>query len=244
MIVQSAVFNANVKAAQSTRLGGFSQKPYDSLNLGKSTHDDPETVKRNRETFFGALGIGLDQLVISKQVHGTQVLVANGAGIHEGYDASMTNVPGVYLVVSVADCTPILIHDEKNGAVAAIHAGWRGTAGKIVSGTLDLMQKNYGTRGQDCKAFIGACISYQHFEVGEEVAEHFTTDQKHFDRDKNKFYVDLKKANTQQLLDFGLPVGHIDVSPYCTVAHNDRFFSHRLEKGVTGRMMAVIGMNV
>jgi len=242
MVLESPIFSGQVKAAQSTRLGGHSKGAYQSMNLGKSTNDDPEMVARNRETFFGSLGIGLEQLVMSKQVHGTNVLLANGAGIYEGYDASITNVPGVYLAVSVADCTPILIHDEKNGAVAAIHAGWRGTAGKIVTAALDLMQKNYGTQGGDCKAFIGACISYDHFEVGEEVAEHFTNEQKRFDKEKNKFFVDLKKANAQQLMDFGLPGSHIDVSPYCTVANNDKFFSHRLEKGVTGRMMAVIGM--
>lgn len=242
MLLQPDIFSKKVIAAQSTRLGGHSQKPYDSLNLGKSTADDPQVVVRNRETFFGSLGIGQHQLVINKQVHGTNVLVANAPGIHEGYDASITNVPGVFLVVSVADCTPVLIHDEKNGAVAAIHAGWRGTAGKIVSNALVHMQKHYGTQGHDCKAFIGACITYTHFEVGEEVAQHFESQQKRFDQERQKFFVDLKQANAQQLIDFGLPKQNIHISEYCTVQHNHLFFSHRHEKGVTGRMMAVIGM--
>lgn len=243
MHLRPGIFSPLVTAAQSTRLGGHSQKPYDSLNLGKSTADDPGTVAKNRETFFGSLGIAQEQLVMSKQVHGNKVLVADRAGIHEGYDASVTNVPGVFLAVSVADCTPILIHDEKHHAVAAIHAGWRGTVGGIVKEALSLMQEHYGTQGKDCKAFIGACISYRNFEVGEEVAQHFTADQKSFDSNRNKYFVDLKKANAQQLMDFGLPKQNIEVSEFCTVAHNERFFSHRLEKGITGRMMAVIGIN-
>lgn len=244
MIIRPHVFGQRVVAAQSTRLGGFSQKPFDSLNLGLSVNDERETVMRNRETFFGGLGIQLEQLVISKQVHGTNVLVAHAPGIHEGYDASITNVPGVFLVVSVADCTPVLIHDEKNNAVAAIHAGWRGTAGGIVTNALQLMEKHYGTRGKDCKAFIGACISYEHFEVGEEVATHFSDKHKRFDKEKNKFYVDLKKTNAQLLMDFGVQTQNIEVPDLCTVAHNDKFFSHRKEKGITGRMMVVIGMKV
>jgi hypothetical protein len=214
------------------------------MNLGKSTADDPEAVVKNRLSFFGSLGIRQEQLVISKQVHGNRVLVTDKAGIHEGYDASVTNVPGVSLVVSVADCTPVLIHDEQNNAVAAIHAGWRGTVDGIVKEALTCMQEHYGTQGKNCKAFIGACISYKNFEVGEEVAQHFADDQKRFDADRNKYFVDLKKANAQQLMDFGVPAQNIEVSEFCTVEHNDRFFSHRLENGITGRMMAVIGINV
>ncbi|MCX6295223.1 MAG: polyphenol oxidase family protein [Bacteroidetes bacterium] len=148
----------------------------------------------------------------------------------------------MFLAVSVADCTPILIHDTKNNAVAAIHAGWKGTVGKIVLNTLQLMGEQYGTEGKYCKAFIGACISYENFEVGDEVATYFELSQKRFDKQKQKWFVDLKKANMKQLLDFGVMEKNIEISDFCTVKNNNTFFSHRKEKGVTGRMMAVIGM--
>lgn len=243
MVLTPKIFDhSRIIAAQSTRLGGVSSKPFDSMNLGLSVNDDEKNVWKNRELFFGGLGIKLLQVSRCYQVHGNEVLIVNEPVTNEKYDAQITNKQSIYLTVSVADCTPILIHDEKNNAVAAIHAGWRGTAGKIVNKALQLMKENYGTEGKDCKAFIGACISYENFEVGDEVAEHFDDSQKRFDAAKQKWFVNLKEANKEQLLDFGLSDDNIEISNYCTVENNDTFFSHRKEKGITGRMMAVIGM--
>jgi YfiH family protein len=175
-------------------------------------------------------------------VHGNNVFVANAPVITEGYDALITNKPNVFLAVSIADCTPVLIYDTKNKAVAGIHAGWKGTVAEIVKHALQKMQAEYGTVGADCKAYIGACISYIHFEVGEEVAQHFETAFKRFDEQKQKWFVDLKATNKQQLLDFGVPAENIEVSAYCTVKDEALFFSHRRDKGLSGRMMVVIGM--
>ncbi|MFL5764412.1 MAG: peptidoglycan editing factor PgeF [Bacteroidia bacterium] len=243
MILIPKIFDSSkVIAAQSTRLGGLSTQPFDSMNLGLSVKDEENTVWKNRELFFGELGIDLKQLALSHQVHGNQVCIVTEPGRKEGYDAQITDRPGIFLAVSIADCTPVLVHDERNNAVAAIHAGWRGTVGQIVSNALQLMKQHYGTEGKDCKAFIGACISYENFEVGEEVAEHFDNTHKRFDLKKKKWFVDLKKANRHQLLEFGLLPQNIEITDYCTIKNNDTFFSHRKEKGVTGRMMAVIGL--
>lgn len=243
MIILPEIFDSSkVIAVQSTRLGGVSPEPFNSMNLGLSVNDDEQNVRKNRELFFGRLGIELSQVSRCYQVHGNDVLVVNEAVTNEKYDAQITNKPNVYLAVSVADCTPILIHDEKENAIAAIHAGWKGTVGKIVSNTLHKMQKSFGTKGEDCKAFIGTCISYENFEVGDDVAKHFDDSMKRFDEQKLKWFVDLKSANKQQLIDFGMLSQNIEISSYCTVKNNDLFFSHRKEKGVTGRMMAVIGM--
>jgi YfiH family protein len=235
------IFNSSVIAAQSTREGGVSPAPFYSLNLGMSVNDLEENVVRNRELFFSSLDIPLEKLSKSHQVHGTGILKAIQPGATEGYDAQITDVPGLFLVVSVADCVPVLIHDEKNNAVAAIHAGWRGTAGQIVLKTLQRMKEEYNTEAKDCKAFIGACISYKNFEVGEEVAINFDERFKKYDDSLGKWFVDLKGANKDQLMKFGISEGHVEVSGFCTVEDNDRFFSHRKEQGRTGRMMAVIG---
>lgn len=237
------IFDASkIVSAQSVRTGGVSPEPFSSLNLGLSVNDDKKNVLRNRELFFGSLGIPTDRVSRSHQVHGDKILQVTGPVTTEGYDALITNVKGNYLAVSVADCTPILIHDEKQNAIAAIHAGWKGTAAEIVSKTLRQMQEKFLTEGKDCKAFIGACISYSNFEVGEEVAQCFDAEFKRFDAVKQKWFVDLKSVNRQQLLDFGVLAESIEVSEMCTVANNALFFSHRKEKGNTGRMMAVIGM--
>ena len=229
-------------AAESTRHGGVSAAPFQALNLGKSTDDAPENVLENRRRFCTALGFETTQLAWSKQVHGTEIRHATGPGGATGFDALISTEPGVMLAVSVADCTPILIYDSKNRAVAAVHAGWRGTVGGIVSRTLLRMQSEFGTSGADCLAYVGTCIDECSFEVGEEVAEAFHTRFKRWDADRQKFFVDLKKANRAQLLDFGIPETQVEISPFSTVLHNEDYFSHRHEKGLTGRMMAVIGI--
>jgi YfiH family protein len=242
MKIIPSIFNSfNIVATQSTRIGGVSSAPYGSLNLGKSTNDSPENVMRNRELFFGSLNIPLDRIALSKQVHGSQVLVVNEPLIAEGYDAIITNTKNVFLAVSVADCTPILIYDAKNKVVAAVHAGWRGSAANIVGNTLNEMKMRYNSSSDECYAFIGACIGFDSFEVGDEVAREFETTFKSEIGD-NKFLVDLKSVNKKQLVDFGIPQANIEISDLCTIKNNDMFFSHRFERGITGRMMAVIGI--
>jgi polyphenol oxidase len=243
MFIFPKIFDrSKIIAVQSTRLGGVSAPPFQSLNLGLSVGDLAENVMQNRELFFNGLGIKLQRLAKSHQVHGNEIFVVEEPGNVEGYDALITNKKEIHLIVSIADCTPVLLHDEKNEAVAAIHAGWRGTVGKITEKAISEMNLNYGTEARDCKAYIGTCIGFENFEVGEEVAFHFENSVKRFDAAKNKWFVDLKSANKEQLITMGVLPENIEISPYCTVLNNDTFFSHRKGKGKTGRMMAVIGM--
>lgn len=243
MLLFPSIFDPEkIIAAQSTRLGGVSKAPFDSLNLGLSVQDKEEDVLQNRTLFFNALGIANETTARVHQVHGDRIYIAEKPGLENAYDAQITQTKGLYLLVSIADCTPVLIHDEHNNAIAAIHAGWRGSAAEIVRKTLEQMQRHFGTEGKWCKAFIGACIGFDTFEVGAEVADNFSSPFKRFDSGKQKWFVDLKSANKAQLLQFGIPDSSIEVSDQCTVRNNDRFFSHRKENGNTGRMMAVIGM--
>lgn len=232
----------NVIAAESTRHGGVSPAPFASLNLGKSTDDDPANVAENRRRFCTALGFSPEQTAWSKQIHADQVRLVTAPGGTEGFDALITNRPGILLAVSTADCTPILIYDLKNKAIAAIHSGWPGTAARLVEKTLQRMNSEFGTKGAHCYAYVGTCIDECSFEVGEEVAVKFDDDFKRFDAGRGKFLVDLKKANAAQLLAFGVPENQIEISPYSTVLNNEDYFSHRKEKGTTGRMLAAIGL--
>lgn len=244
MYIRPEIFSSHpVTAAQSTRHGGISRAPFDSLNMGFSTADLPENIFENRSRFYNALNIPEDKIVLSKQVHGKEILFATAPGRHEGYDAIITNVKGLYAVVSVADCTPVLVYDPKNKAIAAIHAGWRGTAQEIVAHTMGKMKSEFGTQGEDCLAWIGACIGYEHFEVGEEVAIRFPKTFQRYDAERKKYFVDLKSANLFQLEQHGVGKNNVEISSYCTISDNDRFFSYRKEKGLTGRMIAVMGMH-
>ncbi len=229
-------------AAESTRHGGYSQAPYTSLNLGLHSGDELETVYKNRDKFFEALTVATENVAYSYQIHEDKILIATEAGAYEGYDALISNQAEVFVAVTVADCTPILIFDAKQNAVAAIHAGWRGTVLEIVAKTIAKMQATFGTNPADCFAYIGTCIDECSFEVGEEVAQNFADVYKRFDESKNKYFVDLKKANKAQLLACGVPENQIEISEFSTVLQNENYFSHRKEQGKTGRMLALIGV--
>ena len=231
-------------AIESNRHGGISKSPYTSLNLGLFTEDNPENVQENRTRFFESLGIKTSRVAHSHQIHRDKILKVTRCKAYEGYDAMITINKNSYMSVTVADCTPILIYDAKNQAVAAIHAGWKGTVADITAKTIQMMQVEFNTNPADCYAYVGTCIDESSFEVGEKVAELFGYEFKKLVKSgkKVKFFVDLKKANTAQLIKCGVPENQIEISSFSTVLDNKDYFSHRKEKGKTGRMMALIGV--
>ncbi|MHA8051241.1 peptidoglycan editing factor PgeF [Aquirufa sp. ROCK-SH2] len=221
----------------STRKGGVSPFPFDSLNLGVHTPDTPENIQHNLLGFTEKLDIPFDALARSYQCHGDQILVTDSPIYAENFDAIITNTLNVFPGVGIADCCPILLADPVHQVAAAIHAGWKGTVKEIVRKTVEKMQGEFQTNPNDILAYIGPCISQEFFEVGDEVAEQFSAEVKV--KIKDKFHVDLKKANAIQLQNAG--VKQIEISPLCTIKNNDLFFSFRKENGSTGRMLAVIG---
>lgn len=242
--IQPTVFQSfpNIAAAETTRHQGVSLPPFDSLNMGNYTDDNPAHITENRRLVLSDLGFSMENFCFAKQTHSDCIYLATRGGKIEGYDAIISNTKGLIIGVTVADCTPILLYDAKNQAIAAIHAGWKGTAAEIVRKTLAAMQTHFGTTAKDCYAYIGTCIAACDFEVGDEVAAQFDTPYKQYNITKQKYYIDLKKANQQQLLDFGIVPSHIQVSPHSTFSNTKDYFSHRAEKGITGRMMALIGL--
>ncbi len=235
-------FSGRLVVAQSTRHGGVSPAPYASLNLGHSTDDDPLNVSENRRRLAAALGFPADRIASVHQVHGASVVHVSEPGRWPNHDALITNFPEVYLTVSVADCVPVLIYDPVQQAVGAAHAGWRGTVEEIAYKTLDAMAFTFGTRPADCWAYIGACIDECDFEVDADVADHFSDTYKRRDEMRDKFFVDLKAANRDQLERAGVPAEQVEVSPFSTVTHSKDFFSHRADGGKTGRGIGVIGV--
>jgi YfiH family protein len=229
-------------AAESTRHGGISPAPFAALNLGINTADDPANVDENRLRFVSAIGATAFGFASALQVHGTAVLHVTEAGRYEGYDALMTNRANLLIGVTVADCVPILIYDSGQRAVAAVHAGWRGTVGRIVEETLTRMQQEFGTQPGNCYIYIGTCIDQDAFEIGPEVAAQFDASLKQIDPQTGRTCADLKQANKNLCLAMGIPASQIEVSPFSTVLNNDDYFSYRAERGQTGRMLAVIGL--
>ncbi|MDZ7899050.1 MAG: peptidoglycan editing factor PgeF [Arcicella sp.] len=231
-------------AVESNRHGGISKAPYTSLNLGLFTEDKPENVQENRSRFFESLGIKSSRVAHSYQIHRDKILKVTRCKAYEGYDALISSNKNSFMSVTIADCVPVLVYDAKNQAVAAIHAGWKGTVADITAKTIQMMQVEFNTNPADCYAYIGTCIDESSFEVDEKVAETFAYEFKTLVKNgrKRKFFVDLKKANAAQLMKCGVPENQIEISKFSTVLDNQDYFSHRKEKGKTGRMMALIGV--
>ena len=238
-VVRPKIFShiPQLVAGISTRHGGVSSQAYQTLNLGVHTDDDPAAITQNLSLFCADLGISPESLARSYQVHGAEIWQTSLPGYQSGYDAIVSETPGIFAGVGIADCCPILLADPVRQVAAAIHAGWKGTVAQIVYKTAKRMIENRGSNPTDILAYIGPCISQMYFEVGDEVAVHF--DEAFKMRKGAKWHVDLKAANAAQLQSLGIQ--QIEVDPACTVENNADFFSHRTEKGMTGRMLALIG---
>lgn len=183
-------------------------------------------------------------VVTLRQIHSTKWLYANGGSgcLGEG-DALLDNTPDVLLAVKTADCLPVLLVDERNRAVAAVHAGWRGTVGEIAQHAVAAMQKMFSTRPADLHAAIGPGIGQCCFEVGPEVQAQFQAVPAGAVRAHGvKFKIDLAAVNRFQLTDSGVPEEHIYVAELCTVCGAADFHSYRRDREKAGRMFSAIGL--
>ncbi len=229
----------SIQFGMSTRNGGMSPEPF-GMNLSFSVGDAEENVRRNRELFFGALEIRLDELATQRQIHSGDVQVVRQPGNYHDCDAMITGQPRVFLCVSVADCVPVFLFDEKNKVVAGIHAGWRGTKAGIVSNSINLMKKEFGSDPAKIVAYIGPSASACCYEVGGEVASEFMSE---FVIPRNgKVLLDLKAANAAQLVQSGVSSSSIEVSSLCTITETQLLHSFRRDGVHSGRMMGVIGL--
>lgn len=236
----------------STRKGGVSKPPYDSLDLGPNRGDNPEAVLENSRRFCAAVGADVERTVLSAQVHETTVRVVTSEDAGKGLfrerdytaDALITNERGLSLEVFSADCGNLLLWDRKTGAVGAIHAGWRGCAAGIIEKTLRSMEKLYGSSPADLYAALGPCIGQCCFETDSDVPaamlEALGQEAEAFLMKKGaKWYVDLAGFNQLWLLRAGVPAEHIDVSGLCTACRNDLFWSHR-KMGIARGLQAAL----
>lgn len=220
----------------STVHGGVSPAPFASLNLGGS-EDAPENIAQNRRIFLTALGVDPMSVAWMKQVHGADVLFAKPG--EQTCDGLVSNVPGLTLAVSTADCYPLLLHDAVNGVIGAAHAGWRGTLARIAGETVQRMLE-LGAKKENIVAVIGPGICGSNYEVSEDVITQF--EQAGFPK-----YIaagrmlDLIAANTFVLQESGIQFTNIDVIQRCSTEVD--FFSFRRDNGKTGRMWSVIALH-
>ncbi len=241
-----------VPHAFSTRIGGVSDAPFASLNLGNpngcAIQDPQEHLAENYRRIQEAAGCGGRPLWRLYQEHAGKVIVVKaGQSLDPNTkaDALVGNDPSAALQVRIADCVPVLVSAEDGSAVAAIHAGWRGVIADVVPAAIAALCKLNGITPGQCLAAIGPCIGPAAFEVGPEVLAAFTTrfgvDAPITRRADGKGTVDLQLAVRRQLREAGLADARIDGNNLCTFRDVDEFYSHRRDNGITGRMAAVIG---
>jgi len=221
----------------STKAGG---NPPFFNNLSRHVGDEELIVKQNRDKFFGELGIDQTRLVHANQVHSNNVKIVSRPGLIKETDGLITDKKNLFLIISVADCLPVMIYDRKNNLAANIHAGWRGTQKKIVSRAMEILISECNSKPEDLEIFLGPCISQKNFEVGSEVAESFG--DKFVSLKSGKYFVDIAGDNISQLKSFGLKDGQIEVNELCTYDSPDLLHSYRRDKKQSGRMFAVIGI--
>ena len=229
-----------------TRLGGTSPEPWGSLNLGGTVGDKAERVTRNLSALLGSIGGTSDDLVQVKQIHSNNVIIADQPmdGLKQG-DAMITNTPGLILLMRYADCVPIIFYDPILKTAGIAHAGWKGTAKEIALETVKKMGDVFGCKPSDLIVGIGPSIGPDHYAVGENVISEF---KQAFPRRWEEILIDfpdgvkldLWKANQLTLEKAG--VKSIEISKICTGCHTDEWYSHRAEKGLTGRFAAVISL--
>ena len=236
----------------STRTGGVSAFPENSLNLAGFGEDSAENIFENRRRFLNIFDETY-RLSTVWQVHGDDVKIVktqqNIENTEEKFDALASDLENLLIGIKTADCVPVLIGDVKTRSFAAIHAGWRGTVQSIVLKTIEKMRENYGTNPQDLICAVGPAATCKNYEIGQDVIEAF---RKNFPESRHLLQqtrgghalIDLHLANKEQLLSVGVPAENIHIAPFCTMERPDLFFSYRLEKktlGKTGRLLSVIG---
>jgi polyphenol oxidase len=250
-ILQFPVFDGMpLIAAHTTRMGGVSRAPFDSLNVGFRDGDDPENVRRNRLRVCAAVGVDADRIVAAQQCHRANVAAVSaadaGRGTHAwtdgfpGTDGLATDAPGVPLLVVSADCLLVGLASADPPAIAAVHASWRSTAGGILARAVSLMRERYGAKPETMHAALGPHISAEAYEVKEDMRKEFEAaagpSQKFFAKREGKMFFSLEKAAAHQLTEAGVRLENIELSGgACTFGEKERFFSHRRDGSQTGR---------
>lgn len=250
-----------LRHAVSTRHGGVSPSPYESLNVGYGTPDLEENVARNRRILLDTLGVRSHEFVAGRLVHGNQVSkfrrryperhpieklrVREGSDRLERFfpsDGVVSDVPGLHFLLTYADCVPLLLYDPARGVLGAAHAGWRGTALRMGPALVRAMVDAFGSNPADILAGIGPSVGPCCYSVGPEVTDTFSRQQSEpvLERRHGTVFLDLWATNEEQLRGSG--ISSIEQAHICTSCNTDTYFSHRAEAGLTGRFALVAGL--
>jgi len=251
-LLRSEIIPARFDHGFTTRRGGVSAPPYDSLNLGGKWGDARASVVENRRRLHAAAGVA--RIFLARQVHGAAAARVRATDALEDVaaltaDALYSDAPGLALGAYVADCIPALIADPRSGAFAAVHAGWRGTVAGVLPAAVRGLVGELGARPEDLRVALGPAIGVCCFEVGDEVVaavEQVVPGAAAAGAirpgPRGRAHVDLKKVNLALLAAEGVPASSVDAGPECTSCARERFFSYRRDGGQTGQAIGFISV--
>lgn len=235
-------------AGFTTRNGGSSRPPFNSLNLGFNSGDQMSQVEANRAALARAFDTEPHLLLTVNQVHGSEILVIDQSNPEVSHfqrvasDAIITNQRNILIGILVADCFPVILYDQKRHVAGVVHLGWRGTAAGLLGRTIKAMQEIFGCLPTDLRAAIGPGIAAHRYEVDRPVRDAFRQGVGQWQRIATEvslghWQLDLQKSALLQLEESGLSRPSIDVVTECTCCHKETFFSYRRDEGRTGRQM-------
>ncbi|SET30625.1 conserved hypothetical protein [Oceanobacillus limi] len=253
MIEKWQELHPSLIAGFTTRNGGESNPPFDSLNLGLHVSDEQSNIIANRRSLADKLEFPLENWVSGEQVHQsyvhfvTQLDKGKGSADYntsiKGTDGLITNEAGLLCTAFFADCVPLFFFDPETGYLGIAHAGWKGTVNRIA----EQMVEKFESQGVDPSKLlvvIGPCISQENYEVNDHVVSKIESnfmDHTVIQTGRDRYLLDLKQLNVEILLQCGVFRNNIDVTNYCTFKENSLFYSHRRDRGQTGRMLGYIG---
>lgn len=224
-----------------SRQGGVSPVPFESLNLGEGTGDQKVNVSENRRRLLSALDIPASRVVRAGQIHGSRIAIVKRGGIHRGTDGLITTTRRLALVISTADCYPVAIYSPPDKVLAALHVGRNGASLGIIRSALDTLAMNYAVSMRDTIAVLGPGICARCYSIHRETAALFP--KKYVHRRSGSYHLDLLSHSVDRLIEGGLNRHNIYRADLCTSCNAEHLFSHRRDGGTAGRhwMVAMIG---
>jgi hypothetical protein len=229
-----------ITAGFTTRHGGISKPPFDSLNLGTITPDEPAAVSENLKIFHHHIDTMPEKTAFMHQVHGTDVITVNDGGFYDAVDGIITSEPGLALCVRVADCVPLLLYDPAENIIGAIHCGWRSLTGGIAEKAISLAGEKFGCTPDTFIAAIGPSAGVCCYEIGGEVVGRLQPESLSYR--EGKVYGNLKHELRQRLINVGVRKNNIETIGHCTICMEDTYFSYRRDGENSGRMLGYIKM--
>ncbi len=237
-----------------TRIGGFSKKPYDTLNLGLHTAEQDNIVIKNRKKLYKVLNYKSENIIYGEQIHSNNIKVVTAGDKGKGVWDHAKTVPKMDGLIATdskiilgghfADCVPIYILDKKKGNFSLVHAGWKGTYKKILAKAINFFKKGLGSSLENLIVILGPSISGQKYEVGSDLIDKFKEEfdfpSSYFMKINNNFFLDIKEVNKMIALQKGIKKENIFISNLCTYNDEKLFYSYRRDQGKTGRMAAFI----